>query len=185
MSHNDERDKWLSSLPPDERMAYLADLHGGYRERLQRGYDWQLHVAERMTAEGLVVRVPKLDLPPWFKANVGDEGDVLVSRAGREVRIEVKSRALRFSEGGADFPFRTAIVTTLEDWNNKVPPARAFVFVSQITHAMASLSCRHRVSWSVITLCEPKRKHTQEYLACPREQLRPFMDLVRALRSRP
>lgn len=151
------------------------------RRQMELGWEWQRYVADFFKGRGFVVDLPEFS---WRESaaqiiNYSDTRDLTV--AGH--RVEVKSRALSFTDDPSTFPHDRAIVDTVSSYEAyKIKPI-AYVFVSQTTKSMlwTPASDRDSVRWRVDTLRDSVRKIVDKFYQVRRDELRPIVDLVELL----
>lgn len=146
--------------------------------QLRTGHEFAEYVAERMMREGLAVRVTPIEIRADIedRHRFADEHDLTVGRH-RELRIDVKSRNLRFTSA-ADYPYPTALVDTLSGWRAKIRKPSAIVLVSQVTGAMLVIPRSTEPHWAVRRRTDRVRNIDDSFLEVPTSLLKPLDELV-------
>ena len=159
-----------------------APNHEEFLEELRRGHRRELYVGALLLETGLAVQVPLLEeaATPWEGKRFAEQRDVIVDG----LIVEVKGRTCVFT-CAEDFPYPTVNICTVKRWEARREKPVAFVMVSLPTHALLVVSSRTFKTWEIADSRDGRRDGwvTPTYRA-PKEHLRPFADLVEALRGR-
>jgi hypothetical protein len=140
-------------------------------KQVRIGRDWEDYVAESLCRVGIPAKASNAPVIPtrnereWNE--MADEKDITVD--GR-FRLEAKSREYRFS-GVDDFPFPTAMVSTVRSWANKVQRPLAVAMVSQFTGAIIFAPEWTEPEWSQKSRFDRKRGYWVNNWECPRKLL--------------
>jgi hypothetical protein len=154
-------------------------------QQLEEGHRWALRVGWRLLAEGFPVQVTK----PTRRPRINDRGvytDELDIRVGRRdpLVLEVKSRALAFTDEPASYPYATAFVDTAKGWEAKEHKPVAVVLVSQRTGSMLVIPVRtSRKTWRTEQRTDRVRGISERFYTVKKEQLQRFDALVSWLRT--
>ena len=105
-----------------------------------------------------------------------DEYDLTVG-SRRPVRVDVKSRRLRFT-GPNDYPWPTALVDTVSGWSAKADTPVAIVLVSQEAGGLAVIRASTQDRWSVRRRFDNIRKLEDDFYEVAKDLLATFGDLV-------
>jgi hypothetical protein len=153
-------------------------------EQLEEGHLWALRVGWRLLAEGFPVQVTK----PTRRQTIADRGDYadeLDIRVGRSdpLILEVKSRALVFTEDPASYPYATAFVDTAKGWKAKWHKPVAVVLVSQRTGSMLVIPVRTtQESWGIEKHTDHVRGFHERFYTVEKRWLQSFDALIGWLR---
>lgn len=156
---------------------------GLFKEQLAIGHRWAEHVVSILTAAGLDAEAT----PMSVRATVEDRGqyaqelDIVVEG----IRVECKSRKLRFTDSPSSYPYRTAFLDTVSGWDAKETKPTAVVLVSQLTGACLVIPVRtSRDSWTTRAIHDRVRNIDERCYECPRELLLPMATFVDWLAKR-
>lgn len=167
----------MSALPGPDHEAFLRDLVKGQRAEIIVGF--------ALLCAGLTVRLdPRRDTlrdTPSGYDDFADDTDVLV---GGSYRIEVKSSTYTFTTPD-DWPFPWgAYLWSRPRWETARIKPDAYVLYSETTGAMLAVSGKSSGEWIVRTSRDSRRNGwPTEKLCAPRHLIRPFSELVGALKS--
>lgn len=164
-------------------MSDWFDDEALFVSQLRTGHAFAEYVAAQIRRHGLVVRVTPMEIRKDIadRHRFADEHDLTVGR-DREVRVDVKSRNLRFS-GVADYPYPTALVDTLSGWTAKLAKPSAIVLVSQVTGAMLVVPRSTEPRWIIHRRTDRVRRIDDEFFEVPTSLLRPFDEFVHWLKD--
>jgi hypothetical protein len=148
-----------------------------FLDRLERGYKWQVLVANKLMAEGYAVQCQPLQVRPDRSQieEYKDDYDLLVTRMGRgwKRHLEVKSRTLSFSSNPSSFPFGTIIVERSETFEGRNRLPDYWVMVSQKSKGVIAVSSK-----SVRATHSTETKRGTDYIVCPKESFISFDEML-------
>jgi hypothetical protein len=151
--------------------------------QLRTGHAFAEYVAAQIRRHGLFARVTPIAIRNDIadRHRLADEHDLTIGRH-REVRIDVKSRNLRFSNV-ADYSYPTAFVDSVSGWTAKSTKPSAIVVVSQVTGAMLVVPRSTESLWIVRRRTDRLRCIDDEFFEVPTSLLRPFGEFVQWLKA--
>lgn len=148
-----------------------------FLDRLERGYQWQVLVANKLMAKGFAVQCQALQVRPDRSKieEYKDDYDLLVTHVGRgwKRHVEVKSRTLSFSDNPDSFPFGTIIVERQETFDGRDRLPDYWVMVSQRTSGVIAVSSK-----SVRNVHTIESKRGTDYIVCAKELFVSFEEML-------
>ena len=150
---------------------------------LKTGYYYQGLVNTYFLDYGFKTTFHPLKIRPNFNVRRGftDNGDLIINTPSRDIVVEIKSRAIKFT-CIADYPFKTVFIESLSRWSKKVKPA-AIIVISQKTKAMIVVPVSTEKQWTTKTTGHKRDRIASQRLEADKKLLKTMPEFIDWLKN--
>lgn len=155
-----------------------------FREQAAIGQSWAERVAADLNGKGVDCYATPLEFATDVQDRQRFENEQDIVFRWQTGCIEVKSRNLPFTSDPSSFPYRDALVDTVNGWVKKKPKPLAVVLISQITGEKLVVPSSTQDQWTTIVTFDRVRRHPDKWYLVDRNKLKPFSEFADWLSER-